>query len=211
MRSAIFLARRYNGPGDAGLFVGDGDVDDFARFTLGQLVGPTAQLRGRQNWPFSDIAGDAIMRTSILVGQVVHRSPELTLRAGAAIIGAKLEPLGFDFEITRSGASSGGNFAEGRFRSNDRELWLSFRHSLGVVRYRKGNVELTHEQYIRALGLRAVAQYPGFSSDPMAAFTGLLSDLGYCDGFLLPNGMDFLEIAANYSDPPSGFRRLSYE
>ncbi len=94
MRSAIFLAPRHNGPGAAGLFVGDGDADDFARFTLGQLVGPTAQWRGRQFWPFSDIAGDAIMRTSILVGQVVHRSPELTLIAGAAIIGAKLEPLG---------------------------------------------------------------------------------------------------------------------
>lgn len=72
-------------------------------------------------------------------------------------------------------------------------------------------MDLTHEQYMRALGLRSVARYLGFSQDPMAAFADLLSDLDYCDAFLLESGMAFLEVAANYSDPPSGFRRLDWE
>jgi hypothetical protein len=136
---------------------------------------------------------------------------ERTLRAGAALLEPKLKPLDFVFDVTNGGTGSGGNFAEGRFHSGDRELWLSFRYSLGLVRYRKGQVELTHEQYMRALGLRSVARYPGFSHDPMAAFTDLLSDLDHCDAFLLEGGRAFLKVAANYSDPPSGFRRQTRE
>ena len=136
---------------------------------------------------------------------------ERVLRAGAALLDAKLKPLGFSFVVTSRGSSSGGNFAEGYFGSGDRELWLSYRHSLGLVRYRKAKVELSHEQYMRALHLRSVARYPGFSNDPMAAFVDLLADLDHCDSFLLDDGNAFEKLALSYIDPPKGFTRLGHE
>jgi hypothetical protein len=127
--------------------------------------------------------------------------PERILREGAALLEPTLAPFGFEFDVVNRGKSSGGWFAEGRFRSGDRELWLSYRWSLGLVRYRKAQKELTHEQYMRALGLQSVARYPGFGTEPMSAFADLLSDLKYCDAFLRDEGQAFAELAASDGEP----------
>lgn len=134
---------------------------------------------------------------------------EKLLRAGAAIMEPKLNALGFTFQVENaSPVSASGSFANGCFRSDNRALCFSFRHSLGLVKYQKGLIEMTHEQLMRALGLYSVARYPGFSSDPMAAFADLLSDLQYCDAFLLDSGTAFSILAGEYSDPPIGFKKL---
>lgn len=136
---------------------------------------------------------------------------EQILRDGAALLEPKLNSHGFVFEVTDRGISSGGGFADGRFRSGDRELRLSYRHSLGLVTYKKGDLSISHEQYMRALKLRSVARYPGFGKEPLDAFADLLSDLDYCASFLEDDGQAFAKMASVYVDPPKGFRRLSDE
>jgi hypothetical protein len=134
---------------------------------------------------------------------------ERVLREGAQILAEKLTPLGFRFEVTSKGSSSGGSFAEGRFKNGDRELWLSFRYSLGLVRYRKGNTELTHAQYMTACDCKNKARYPSvITDDPLSAFRDLLGDLEFCDAFLSDDGSKFAALAGSYADPPRGFAGL---
>ncbi|MBY0564878.1 MAG: hypothetical protein K2P58_11910 [Hyphomonadaceae bacterium] len=134
---------------------------------------------------------------------------EKILRDGVALLEPTLSSYGFSFKLTDRGMSSGGEFANGRFKCDDRELRLSYRSSLGLVTYKKGKLELSHDQYMRALKRHAVARYPGFGQKPMDAFADLLSDLKYCGSFLEENGEDFVSLASTYVDPPKGFRRLA--
>ncbi|HTK84805.1 MAG TPA: hypothetical protein VL625_06930, partial [Patescibacteria group bacterium] len=69
------------------------------------------------------------------------QDPEQCLLRGAEILGRKLYPLGFSFDEIELGRGSGGDFAIGRFRNNDRVLTLWFRHELGGVSYQKRDVE----------------------------------------------------------------------
>jgi hypothetical protein len=65
-------------------------------------------------------------------------------------------------------------------------LELHFRHSLGLVTYRVGIFELSHEDYIwSVLGRRWASQYPGFAKEPLDGFRHLFADLQQ-------NGSDFL-------------------
>ena len=137
---------------------------------------------------------------------------EKVMRAGAALLEPKLSPHGFVFRMSNVWpVTSGGSAADACFERDNRAIHFSFRYSLGLVKYQKGEIALTHEQYMRALGLRSVARYPGFSSDPMAAFADLASDLQYCDAFLLDSGTAFSILAGEYNEPPRGFRRSSRE
>ena len=88
---------------------------------------------------------------------------------------------GFDFTVTGSGPSSGGPFASGEYRREDRRLKLHVRDSLGLVAYHVGEQSLAHEDLVRAVrAVRGVAgepEYPGFSQNVLEAFRHLRADL----------------------------------
>ncbi len=132
------------------------------------------------------------------------------MREGAALLAKKLAPLGFKFELTDSGAGSGGVYAEGRFTCGDRSLWLSLRYGLGLVGYSKGQLGLSHSDFMRAVGKKAVARYPStLTEDRMAGFRDLLADLEYCGPFLEDEGDAFVSLAQHYDFPSTGFHRLA--
>lgn len=108
------------------------------------------------------------------------------LRAGVEILDPLMVPHGFRFGAEQTGRGSGGLFACGEYARGDRRLELHFRHSLGLVTYHVGEAFLDHDVYMRALGVGPhVAQYPGFSDDPLDAFRHLLHDLqSYAAEFL---------------------------
>jgi hypothetical protein len=103
-----------------------------------------------------------------------------TLLAGASELGAVLTPHGFHFVETGSGRGSGGHFASGEFRQEDRRLELHLRYSLGLVAYHLGSETLAHADYVRAVraieGIRYRPLYPGFSEDPLDGFRHLRDD-----------------------------------
>jgi len=105
--------------------------------------------------------------------------PEQTLLAGADILSTYLVPLGFRFELSGTGNGSGGSFAYGCFINDDRVIEMHFRYSLGLISYRVGGWSLSHEQYIDLLGRHGENKYPGYSEDPLEAFSDLLYDLKY--------------------------------
>jgi hypothetical protein len=97
-----------------------------------------------------------------------------TLRVGASKLGAVLTPHGFHFVETGSGLGSGGHFASGEFRREDRRLELHLRYSLGLVAYHMGADTPTNADHVRAVrasdGIQDLPQYPGFSEDPRDGF-----------------------------------------
>ncbi|MFC7498565.1 hypothetical protein ACFQRC_04940 [Enterovirga sp. GCM10030262] len=85
--------------------------------------------------------------------------PDTFLEEGARVLAEKLEPLGYEFAIIQPPLTgSGGPFAWAAFKHGSREiqLWARF-HRLGSVRYRLGNHEFTHQDYMRALGRERTA------------------------------------------------------
>src|SRR5258705_2299753 len=98
------------------------------------------------------------------------------LLEGAEIVSHSLP--GFRFEVREEGVGSGGHFAWGEFVRDDRRLELHFRWSLGLVTYHVGIHALSHEAYLRALGVPlGKNQYPGFSDNPLDGFRHLTHDL----------------------------------
>jgi len=73
-----------------------------------------------------------------------------------------LKPYGFQFVFEKTGSSSGGRFAFGRYVRGDRSLELHFRFTLGLVTYQIGDASLDHESYMRALGVYGQNAYPDF-------------------------------------------------
>lgn len=113
-------------------------------------------------------------------------STEEILRQGSTLLDPLLLTYGFSFHILGSGGSSGGSFAYGEFRRDDRRLELHFRYSLGMVRYHFADRSMSHQDYMRAvIGRPNASHYPGFSSDPLDGFRHLLLDLE-------EHGADFL-------------------
>src|SRR3954467_12336148 len=112
--------------------------------------------------------------------------PVAALEAGAVILDPVVVPTGFAFELLESGRSSGGDYAYGEYVRGDRRLELHFRHSLGLVTYHVGSNALSHEAYMKALGVRpSEAQYPGYSEDPLDGFRHLAADIiAFGDDFL---------------------------
>jgi hypothetical protein len=108
-------------------------------------------------------------------------NPTEVLRNGAAELTDILGSHGFRFEVTASGSSSGGQFASGEFRRQDRRLELHLRHSLGMVTYHVGSDSLSHDELTRAVraieNIPETAQYPGFSADPVDGFRHVGADL----------------------------------
>lgn len=103
---------------------------------------------------------------------------EEMLQRGSALLNPLLFAYGFTFHTVGSGGSSGGSFAFGEFRRDDRRLELHFRHSLGMVRYHLASRSMSHENYMcSVIGRPNSSHYPGFSNDPLDAFRHLLLDL----------------------------------
>lgn len=108
-------------------------------------------------------------------------NPAEVLRGGAAELVSILGPEGFTFIETGTGSSSGGHFASGEFRREDRRLELHVRWSLGLVTYHVGDANLRHEDLTRAIAatqqVQEPAEYPGFSDQPIDGFRHLRADL----------------------------------
>ena len=85
--------------------------------------------------------------------------PQDLLDRGAAELAEVLAPAGFVFARTDDDSSSGGPFAIGEFRRDDRRLELHVRHALGLVRYHFGELSLSHEELVRGVrGLNGISE-----------------------------------------------------
>jgi hypothetical protein len=122
--------------------------------------------------------------------------PRDALLQGVRILERTLLPAGFKFQFRGEGRGSGGKFAWGEFTRGDRRLELHYRHSLGMVRYWRGNHGAAHEPYMRHLGVWADCQYPGFSEVVDLQFEALVHDLGFAEDFL-SGSADVLQKAAS--------------
>jgi hypothetical protein len=118
----------------------------------------------------------------------ITADPKEALFEGVKIIGPLMASNGFTFHFRDEGSGSGGKFAWGEFVRKDRKLELHFRHSLGLVRYHVRKASVSHEAYMRELGVWAQCRYPGFSDNPMDAFHDLAHDLQFADDFLSGRG-----------------------
>jgi hypothetical protein len=100
------------------------------------------------------------------------------LQRGSELLDTLLSAHGFTFYTLYSGGSSGGPFASGEFRRDDRRLELHFRCSLGMVKFHLAGRSMSHQDYMRSvIGKPSPSHYPGFSPDPLEAFRDLRLDL----------------------------------
>ena len=136
-------------------------------------------------------------------------SPIETLRAGVEVLRPVLEPHGFIFHEGAAGASSGGAFASGTFERGERKIEISFRYSLGLVRYRIGASVIDHENFLRLSGQWSSHKYPDFGGTPINSFTALASDLSaFFADFLSGPGEHFKAVVAEYAANPNRFKGL---
>lgn len=119
-------------------------------------------------------------------------APTQLLERGVAELTPVLGPAGFEFIQSDDSADSIGPFATGEFLKGDRRLELEVRSSLTRVRYHFGDESLAHEDLVRGVrtldGISEEAQYPGFSSDPMAGFRHLRHDIEFFGAIFLRGG-----------------------
>ncbi len=76
---------------------------------------------------------------------------------------------------------------------------MHFRYSLGLVKYHIGDVSVSHESYMRELGVWGQCEYPGFSEDAFGAFRELAHDLGFAHDFMSGDAEVFRKAAAKES------------
>ena len=126
----------------------------------------------------------------------MNRPPIEVLREGCTILDPLMSEHGFSFIDGGSGRGSGGHYASGAYVNAGRKLEIHFRFSLGLATYHFGQTSIDHESYMRALlGDEGGNRYPGFSDDPLAAFSDLAHDLrNFATAFL--DG-DFKRFAAH--------------
>jgi hypothetical protein len=114
------------------------------------------------------------------------------LERGVAELAEVLGPAGFEFIQTDDGAGSSSPFASGEFLRGDRRLELHVRSSLVLVAYHFGDEAMSHEDLVRGVraveGISTEGQYPGFSTDPMAAFRHVRHDLERFGAIFLRGG-----------------------
>ncbi len=139
--------------------------------------------------------------------------PAKQLVDGAKILDPVLSPHGFVFTLGATGKGSGGHFASGSYRRDDRVLELHYRWGLGVVLYRIGDAELHHNIYMKLLGVAAQSEFMRSALDKtLDGFTRLKADLErFAGDFLSGDGTQFLELARRFKDHPgmfSGFKAI---
>ena len=105
------------------------------------------------------------------------RPEEELLRAGVDALRPVLEPHGFVFRMGEVGKGSGGYSASGFFEHDKRSLEFHVRYGLGMVTYRIGNAELSHEKYLRYAGHWKQRSYPNFGETILESFQALAQDL----------------------------------
>jgi hypothetical protein len=129
---------------------------------------------------------------------MIQSDPKETLQNGVKMLDPVLRRYGFLFSEVESGLSSGGSFASGAFRRDNRVLELHFRHSLGLIRYPLCAASISHEDYMwSVLGKPFLSHYPGFSNDPLDGFRHLALDLDeYGKDFLTGSDAAFLQHIA---------------
>ena len=112
--------------------------------------------------------------------------PQLVLEAGVELLDDLMRSHGFVYTSTAAGVGSGGSFASGEFRRENRSLELHYRYSLGLVTYHVGNLALSHEDYMwSVLDGRWRSEYPGFPKEALDDFRHLRADLEHhCIDFL---------------------------
>jgi|SRR5215831_13078417 len=136
--------------------------------------------------------------------------PREQLLAGVEILAPTLRTHGFVFELEAEGTGSGGPFARGTFKKDNRFLDLHFRYSLGLVRYHINQESLDHETYMHLLGVHGRSRYPGFPKEPLDSFRDLASDIAmYCSDFTIGDGQQFLVLASRSKQNPMMFRGIS--
>jgi hypothetical protein len=149
------------------------------------------------------------------LGKAMKSKPSEILRQGRSVLDPVLTERGFSFKEGPAGPSSVGPFASGTYVNGNRSLEIHFRFSLGLVTYHFGRTSMDHESYMRAiLGKAGANRYPGFSDDPMSAFTNLAYDLeSFAGAFLNGDSNEFARCAAiaeKWRKTP-GFARLPQE
>jgi hypothetical protein len=87
--------------------------------------------------------------------------PEDILKEGIKILDPFMNTNGFVFTFIKHGNSSGGNYAFGKYNREDRTIELHYRYSLGLVSYSIGSKHLSHDNYIKLLGVYGKNHYPG--------------------------------------------------
>ena len=141
-------------------------------------------------------------------------TPTDMLRAGCDILNDLLVPNGFRFDLRDAGPSSGGHFAWGEYVRGERRLALHVRWSLGLVTYSVGDLQASHESFVRAvLGQSARNAYPGFSDDPLDGFRHLREDLEQFGAVFLRGSEDELRsllvrAASEEQRRPKGLKAL---
>jgi hypothetical protein len=123
-------------------------------------------------------------------------TPKELLIAGASVLHPVLGPAGFVFEFREESDGSGGEFARGEYVRENRRLELHFRWSLGLVTYHVSDESASHEAYMRGLGVWENCRYPGYSTQPLDAFSDLAADLGHADDFLYADALVLSRVAA---------------
>jgi len=129
------------------------------------------------------------------------------LRAGVDALRPVLEPHGFAFRMGTVGKGSGGYSASGFFEHGERSLEFHVRYGLGMVNYRIGKAELSHETYLRYAGHWAQRSYPNFGGTILESFQALAQDLlAFCQDFVSGNGSEFTAFAAQHVANPNRFK-----
>jgi hypothetical protein len=135
--------------------------------------------------------------------------PRRALENGAKLLQPLLSVDGFRFKVIEVGAGSGGEYARGQFVNGDRCLDLHFGYSLGMVSYSVSEHTLSHEDYMRSLGVYGRHRYPGFAEDPLQAFRDLASDIEeFAQDWLLGDGKQFVRFAEELKTNPKKFSNL---
>jgi hypothetical protein len=134
--------------------------------------------------------------------------PVEILKQGVEILSPFMESKDFIYRFDGSGRGSGGDFAIGKFTKGDRCLEFSFRYSLGNVFYRIGKYEIEHDTYMKFLGKKDDAKYPGFSDEPLDGFKHLCNDIeNFSSDFLSGDGKQFVEFAKELLIDPDKFNK----
>jgi hypothetical protein len=117
-----------------------------------------------------------------------------TLQQGNAILETVLGPAGFRFEWLAAGQSSGGDFASGKWINGNRSIEIHVRFSLGLVTYWIRGAAMGHAELMQALNVKAQAEYPGYSNDPLDGFRHLRHDLERFGGAFLSGQMTEMDM-----------------
>lgn len=134
-------------------------------------------------------------------------TPKESLIAGALVLAPVLEVARFAFEFRGESQGSGGASAWGEFVRLERRLELHYRYSLGLVSYHARSNKVSHEQYMRELGVWERCRYPGFSSEHLGVFHDLAHDLAFAKDFLSGNA-SVLESAAKRASAAEAKQRV---